>query len=859
MPVQQVHYTSCQHGTTGYAGFQVRAASPGIDPADLQAVVRRSGYRRPLNWPPDAELPLAYRFYLLPSGRLAVNATRYTGVDYSNREGNMFAHTLLLPADELSAYPTDYFTWDGWKKALLPEEDQAGPEPLPLLEAGQLSLRPTFAPQHLAEFLRQRDDRESRLCAMVQACFLSKRTGRSLVIRTATEDAVWWLATLHRCFPRGLASGLDVSSYEYARMGLPAVAATVAGTELDCDATQRQYQFYCFDEVNNCDSQLSEPDDADEQWLYRSSKRYAERAVAALRRGSGDLPALLTFLEGFDLQAIDADLARAADLYALLTDVGAAPDPTGAADLLQFALDTAPTRIWGDLFPRIAPLLQELRLSHPMLWFRLLAKHVTATAGADPAYERSLLDGWVELLKRDLRADDGRRVAEEAHSILRETLADADLKTARLVLGHAETLADVARQGDAAADRALTTLIHAADTLNIRPALEQPDIVGWIASVAEHSPSLIARLLPRLLSAADTADVFLSVCGIVGLTDSPVDPQLAAAAAGAFLEAEPGFPTGALSQARPKLALDVILREWSLRMDSATDPVQAFMDHHSQVIDRLPQADRARVMPWMREHLQPHVARGAAALRLGRHFFARRELAELAPELLKPCLAALSNTLPLDPTAPRDEELEAEVLRVAETSGLALDTGVLQLRELLARAANRNDPFPLDDLAKHRGLIGDLSNEDYALFIGRLLDTLSADRLEESRPHHRLLLALYRPQSKLLSKAYPAWMQRHLPEADPGDLGRYIADWLSLGDALAENPAYETVYRAIERNLIVVLKRYSDADYKLAYAKFKGTAASDRAMKSFSRLSASRDGMGSSLAREFRRLMQRKP
>jgi hypothetical protein len=101
-------------------------------------------------------------------------------------------------------------------------------------------------------------------------------------------------------------------------------------------------------------------------------------------------------------------------------------------------------------------------------------------------------------------------------------------------------------------------------------------------------------------------------------------------------------------------------------------------------------------------------------------------------------------------------------------------------------------------------------------------------------------------------------MQRHLPEADPGDLGRYIADWLSLGDALAENPAYATVHRAIERNLIVILKRYSDDDYKLAYARFKGTAAGHKAMKSFARLSASRDAVGSGLAREFRRLLQRK-
>jgi hypothetical protein len=103
---QQLYYTSCEHGLSGYRGYQFNAVTPGVPPALLREVEERTVYEPP-RWltGEDADEPEAYPVALSytiseATGAAITANVVFTGTDYSGRRGNYFVHALATGAPE---------------------------------------------------------------------------------------------------------------------------------------------------------------------------------------------------------------------------------------------------------------------------------------------------------------------------------------------------------------------------------------------------------------------------------------------------------------------------------------------------------------------------------------------------------------------------------------------------------------------------------------------------------------------------------------------------------------------------------------------------------------------------------------
>src|SRR5437764_8470891 len=101
MTFSQLHYTSCESGLSGYSGFQFCAATAGIPREVMREVERHTIYELPSDIREnDSESPDMFPVNLLythgeGSGVTLIARVQFTGLDFSNRSGNYFAHSLV--------------------------------------------------------------------------------------------------------------------------------------------------------------------------------------------------------------------------------------------------------------------------------------------------------------------------------------------------------------------------------------------------------------------------------------------------------------------------------------------------------------------------------------------------------------------------------------------------------------------------------------------------------------------------------------------------------------------------------------------------------------------------------------------
>ncbi len=233
MPVRQLYYTCCRHGLSSGSGFQIRAASPGIDPGDREQVIRL-GLHKPLPATPEAT-PLAFRAGRLASGRTFVQRSRYLGTDYSGREGNFFTHSLIAD-DMLPLWAVDYYEWPHWIDALRPEEDDRAPDALPVVVPPSVPPGDSFSYPELGLFLREVPERASRLQAMLGALLAPHRDRKPLIIRDEKENNPFWIACLTKALPRRTAGRLRFSTFQCDPVADLDIMATVPNSDFVLDA-----------------------------------------------------------------------------------------------------------------------------------------------------------------------------------------------------------------------------------------------------------------------------------------------------------------------------------------------------------------------------------------------------------------------------------------------------------------------------------------------------------------------------------------------------------------------------------------------------------------------------------------------
>jgi len=212
MTIRQVYYTSCRQGIDGIQGFQVNAASAGLDRAQIDSGLQLSLYRPAPSAPPlptpeqvDAfPVAVGYRSF----GDYAVLFhSRYLGADYTGRQGNYFAHLLVLDAPDrdlagmlpVQAWGASRWTWEPADGAELPT--------LPEVPRGRLDewsvgghLRAGQMPEFVALLGAVHDG-------------LRRRAGRVVVVAPQAEDVARAIAAVTRSLPTALAAAVSFTTF----------------------------------------------------------------------------------------------------------------------------------------------------------------------------------------------------------------------------------------------------------------------------------------------------------------------------------------------------------------------------------------------------------------------------------------------------------------------------------------------------------------------------------------------------------------------------------------------------------------------------------------------------------------------
>lgn len=218
MTFRQLHYTSCEHGLSGHSGFQFCAMSPGVPQGVIREVEQLTAYEPPLSLRASeagkmADYPVnLIHAYSEFNGSVIIAQVVFTGLDFSNRSGNYFAHSLVsddAQADLGALLPVELWAAPFWQSR------QAATSELPPLPAplapGSISVRAiddslTGRPEYVAQLgmlLTAVDDAmgngqqvllvefdSAAVCRWIAAiCYLlGPKLGRQLTFTTYSHD-----------------------------------------------------------------------------------------------------------------------------------------------------------------------------------------------------------------------------------------------------------------------------------------------------------------------------------------------------------------------------------------------------------------------------------------------------------------------------------------------------------------------------------------------------------------------------------------------------------------------------------------------------------------------------------------------
>jgi hypothetical protein len=439
--ILQHYYTSFVDRRTGEGGFRTKAATPGLRPEVQGAVLKLIAYRIPAT--ADERVveshPVALRYAVLGPSEAVVSCVRSCGTDENGRPGNVFAHTLVAPPQELPPHPISLWRHAAWKR-----EDASDERELPVLPP--LGRAPPPDPAAVRAFLDE-PGRGERFAGLLDAVARSAGPGgRRGVVVDDPDRVALWIAALSLALPPSLRSQLTFSTYHHDPYQAPFV---VTGTTRDSSfrlSTQDFLQYFVVDEAEGRTSDGGEPGP------------FARFAAGQLR--SPDGPEGLEPFHAFcDRRGEGAGLDGGVDRLARLwTRLGQPPEGAPDADeaeLLRSALDEV-VRAAGRSADDAADLALIADTARPLL----------ASAG-DPG----LLDAYC----RAVRASG----ADGTHRLyLRDDLEAA----AALACGGREP----------EARRLLEALSAALGAGTVRAGVDTPEMAALLAGAAGGRPAALA-------------------------------------------------------------------------------------------------------------------------------------------------------------------------------------------------------------------------------------------------------------------------------------------------------------------------------------------------------------------------------
>ncbi len=779
MQAQQVHYTSCRNGTSGYSGFQIRATSQDVDPRDLQEVVQRCNYRRPYGQPIDDinAYPLACRSYRLSSGRLALTRVRYVGTDYSGREGNFFAHTLIVPESAQEQRPADYFFWKGWKGQLEDSEDLPSPPVLTDIPLSDLNCQLVFNRAEFNRFLQQGNNRRLRLRNMVKAVLLSLSDSRTLIVRGDSADVHWWIAAIQHCFPAAIANTMDSSTYEFAPQRLPLLSATVIGSEIVLDPMQRDYQHYVFDELEGTDSTVS----SDAKW--QAEAVYAQLATYLLLDAPSQEQAdFFRFLDDLGHRMLSPDLGFAAWIYGLPFADVAAPNPAQLRGMLAYGLTVPADSLgWPLLVGRLEGKLRDW--AHSPGDHALRVQFLAAAALAMPQAERyaALCGAWRDMLLEDLLAGNLPSTDfDNAGSYALRVLpgGNADLMQALIVPESIRRLAGILRTATPdLARHVLDKVDKALATLGRADSLQQAEIQALLAAL-EDNPQAFKEIIPAKLKLAATPTVFVELCRSAGLREGEPDAKIRELAN--LLAAQLADRKESFAQAvRQELPMNVLVKEWECLIDQAQNPLDVFKGHRDKLLatrSQLSFDDYAAIILKLLARLED-----AGKLTLATDLLQSGDLYRLHrinDAHAKQLIQLLNSRVSLSLDDDIDDSVNYRLLAVASNLNIDLSPNRVKIRRLLTDAADAEVTFPEAELSNLSNDIRCLVKKEYRYVCDFLLNSCTAEERFGTIDHGLLVQNLLGSNINDFGDLYSQWLDKALNKNSRKALVGYARFWI---------------------------------------------------------------------------------
>ncbi|MEU3663687.1 GTPase-associated protein 1-related protein [Streptomyces sp. NPDC032940] len=233
---QQLYYTSCEHGLSGFSGFQFNAVSPGVSAETRHAVEALAGYEPPRSMV-ESDTPellarcpvnLCYRPHDRQGRAATALCVRYVGRDSARRFGNYFAHALHsddFPAAAGGLLGIELWDSPAWTRSPSPDTE------IPALAAPP---RGPLGARAVHDFVRSHPHAE-RLPELLAAVFAALTDhGSVVVVDESTDRIAHWFAAVSYLLPPPLARRLSFATYVFrpARSRLHLIG-TVPEAQLD--------------------------------------------------------------------------------------------------------------------------------------------------------------------------------------------------------------------------------------------------------------------------------------------------------------------------------------------------------------------------------------------------------------------------------------------------------------------------------------------------------------------------------------------------------------------------------------------------------------------------------------------------
>ena len=220
MTLEQLYYTSCEQGLTGFAGYQFNAVSPGASAETQREVLSQIAYKPPRSqmFPAEAgelarcPVNLCFR----PGTPTLLANVEYVGQDFSKRFGNYFAHAFAADsAGELAEALGPLLPIELWRAPVWAKEQADGTElprfsgPLPRGLVSPASVRDFLAGHLLAERLT------AALSAMVSAvaAAMDGRGRPVLLVEADSDRAAQWIAAVSYLLPPRAGASMAFATY----------------------------------------------------------------------------------------------------------------------------------------------------------------------------------------------------------------------------------------------------------------------------------------------------------------------------------------------------------------------------------------------------------------------------------------------------------------------------------------------------------------------------------------------------------------------------------------------------------------------------------------------------------------------